>query len=166
MTERTSMIRILSVDDHPAFLEGLAAIINAQEDMRLVAHASTARDGILAYREYRPDVTLMDVRLPDLPGIEALTVIRTADPEARLLMLSTFQGDANIAQSLAAGARGYMLKTVVPSEMLNAIRAVYAGEKYVSPALASQLAVYLSDQPLTSREGEILMHVSGRKQQP
>ena len=159
MTEKTS-IRILSVDDHPAFGEGLAAIINAQEDMSLVAQASTGRGGILAYKEYRPDVTLMDVRLPDLQGIEAVSAIRREDPAARVLMLSTFQGDVNVAQSLAAGACGYMLKTMVPSEMLAAIRHVHRGGRYISPAAATQLAAYLSDQSLTTREIQILRHVS------
>ena len=159
MTEKTS-IRILSVDDHPALGEGIAAIINSQDDMRLVAQASTGRGGILAYKEHRPDVTLMDVRLPDLSGVEAVTAIRKEDAEARVLMLSTFQGDANVAQSLAAGACGYMLKTMVPSEMLAAIRTVHLGGRYISPTVATQLAAYLSDQPLSSREIQILRHVS------
>jgi DNA-binding NarL/FixJ family response regulator len=154
------MIRILSIDDHPAFREGLTAILNTQEDMRLVAQASTAQQGIDAYNEHHPDVTLMDVRLPDLSGIEALAMIRAGDPGARVLMLSTFQGDASIARSLAAGARGYMLKTMLPSEMLDAIRAVHDGSKCIPAVVATQLAVYLSDQPLTSREIEILTHVA------
>ncbi len=154
------MINILSIDDHPAFREGLAAILNTQQDMRLVAQASTAQQGIQAYNEYLPDVTLMDVRLPDLPGIDALAVIRAAHPSARLLMLSTFQGDAGITRSLAAGARGYMLKTMVPGEMLQAIRTVHAGDKYIPPIVAAQLAAYLSEPPLTQRESEILKHVS------
>ena len=154
------MIRILSIDDHPAFREGLTAIVNTQEDMRIVAQASTAQQGIAAYNEHLPDVTLMDVRLPDRSGIEALAVIRAADPAARVLMLSTFQGDASIARSLAAGARGYMLKTMLPSEMLDAIRAVHDGSKCIPPAVATQLAAYLSDQPLTLREIEILKHVA------
>jgi DNA-binding NarL/FixJ family response regulator len=154
------MIRILSIDDHPAFREGLTAILNTQEDMRLIAQAATAQQGIVAYKEHLPDVTLMDIRLPDLSGIEALAVIRAADPGARVLMLSTFQGDASIARSLAAGARGYMLKTMLPSEMLDAIRAVHDGSKCIPPAVATELAVYLSDQPLTLRETEILKHVA------
>lgn len=154
------MIRILSIDDHPAFREGLTAIINTQEDMRLVAQASTGQQGVHAYNEHRPDVTLMDVRLPDISGIEALANIRAGDPGARVLMLSTSEGDASIARSLAAGARGYMLKTMLPSEMLDAIRAVHDGSKCIPPAVATQLATYLSDQPLTSREIEILKHVA------
>jgi DNA-binding NarL/FixJ family response regulator len=157
------MIRILSVDDHPAFREGLTAILNTQEDMRLVAQASTAEQGICAYTEHLPDVTLMDVRLPDGSGIDALATIRAAHPGARVLMLSTFQGDASIARSLAAGARGYMLKTMLPSEMLDAIRGAHAGNKCISPDVANQLAAYLSEQPLTLRESEILKHVATGK---
>jgi DNA-binding NarL/FixJ family response regulator len=157
------MIRILSVDDHPAFREGLTAILNTQEDMRLVAQASTAQQGIAAYNEHLPDVTLMDVRLPDGSGIEALASIRAAHPDARVLMLSTFQGDASIARSLAAGARGYMLKTMLPSEMLDAIRIAHTGNKWIPPAVASELAAYLSEQPLTLRESEILKHVATGK---
>ncbi len=154
------MIRLLSIDDHPAFQEGLAAILNTQEDMRLIAQATTAQQGIEIYNDHLPDMTLMDVRLPDLSGIEALTKIRAAHPTARVLMLSTSQGDASIARSLAAGARGYMLKTMLPSEMLDAIRAAHAGSRYIPPLVASQLATYLSEQPLTMRESEILKHVA------
>ncbi len=154
------MIRLLSIDDHPAFQEGLAAILNTQQDMRLIAQATTAQQGIAIYDEHLPDVTLMDVRLPDLSGIEALAQIRAVHPTARILMLSTFQGDASIARSLAAGARGYMLKTMLPSEMLDAIRAAHAGLRYISPLAAIQLATYLSEQPLTMRESEILKHVA------
>jgi DNA-binding NarL/FixJ family response regulator len=154
------MIRILSIDDHPAFREGLTAILNTQKDMCLIAQASTAQEGIVAFNQHLPDVTLMDVHLPDCSGIEALAAIRAAHPTARVLMLSTFQGDASIARSLAAGARGYMLKTILPSEMLDAIRAAHSGSKFIPAVVASQLATYLSEPPLTTRESEILKHVS------
>ena len=154
------MIRLLSIDDHPAFQEGLAAILNTQEDMRLIAQVPTGQQGIAAYCEYLPDLTLMDVRLPDFSGIEALTKIRARHSTAKVLMLSTSEGDASIARSLAAGARGYMLKTMLPSEMLDAIRAAHAGSKYIPPLVATQLALYLSEQPLSMRESEILKHVA------
>jgi len=154
------VITILSIDDHPAFREGLAAILHSQNDMRLIAHASSAREGIAAYETHRPCVTLMDVRLPDISGIEALVAIRASHASARVLMLSTSEGDASITRSLAAGARGYVLKTMQPREMLDAIREVHAGRKIIPPSVAIRLATHMAEQPITTREAEILKCVA------
>ena len=160
MQPESPSITLLSIDDHAAFREGLAAILHTQGDMRLIAQASTAREGFAAYETYQPDIVLMDVRLPDLSGIDALEVIRASHPNARVLMLSTSEGDASIARSLSAGARGYILKTMQPGEMLDAIREVYAGRRIIPPSVAVQLATHMAEQPLTMRESQILKCVA------
>ena len=126
-------IRVLSVDDHVLLREGIASILALQSDMVLVSQASGGREAIRQYREYRPDVTLMDFRMPDLGGIEALIAIRAEFPDARVIMLTTFEGDEEVRRAREAGARGYMLKSLPPDEMAKVIRQVHAGEMWVMP---------------------------------
>ena len=152
----THAIRVLSIDDHPLLREGIATIVGAQEDMRLVGQAATARDGIREYQEKKPDITLMDVRLPDMNGIDALMAIRSDAPNARIIMLSMFRGDVEIRRALTAGARGFLLKTVPPAQIIDSIRRVHAGKKCIPPEVASELADYFTDDLLTAREVETL----------
>ena len=159
MTE-PAHIRILSVDDHPLLREGIATIIKKQPDMLLVSQACNGTEAIQHYRTHRPDVTLMDLRLPDLNGIDAMIAIRAEFPEARIIILTTFEGDVEIQRALEAGARGYLLKNMPPSELAQVIRQVHAGKKSVPPELASQLAEHMSDEALTSREMDVLRQVA------
>ena len=154
-------IRILTVDDHPLMREGIAAMIKSQADMLLVAEAGDGRDAIERFREHRPDVTLMDVRLPDRSGIDAMIAIRSEFPDARILMLTTFEGDVEFHRALQAGARGYMLKSMPPGELLAGIREVHAGRKRIPPEVAAQLAEHMGEEVLTARELGVLKEVAG-----
>ena len=133
MTDDHSRIRVLSVDDHALLREGIAAIITHQSDMVLVSQASGGREAIQQYREYKPDVTLMDLRMPDLSGIDALIAIRAEFPDARVIMLTTFEGDEEVRRALEGGASGYLLKSLPPNQLVQAIREVHAGKKLAPP---------------------------------
>src|SRR5229473_6392220 len=152
-------IRVLSGDDHPRLSEGIATIINSQPNMELVATASTGREGILKHREIKPDITLMDLRLPDLSGIDVMLAILQEFPDARIILLTMFAGDVEIQRALEAGAKGYLLKVMPPEQMVETIRQVHAGKKRVPPEVASHLAEHLSDAHLTNREIDVLRHV-------
>ena len=154
-------IRVFSVDDHPLLREGISALISNQPDMELIAEASSGTESIQQYREHHPDVTLMDLRLPDMSGIEAMIAIRSEFPDARIIMLTTFEGDIEIQRALQAGARGYLLKSTPPKELMDVIRQVHNGKKRIPPEIAAQLAEHLSDEALTGREVEVLQRVAG-----
>jgi DNA-binding NarL/FixJ family response regulator len=154
-------IRVFSVDDHPLLREGIAAIIDNQPDMVMVAQAANSQDAIQQFRKHRPDVTLMDLRLPDDSGIETMIAIRAEFPDARIIMLTTFEGDVEIKNALESGARGYVLKSMPPKELVEVIRQVHAGKKRIPPQLAAQLAEHMSDEALTEREVQVLSQIAG-----
>jgi DNA-binding NarL/FixJ family response regulator len=156
-------IRILTVDDHQLLREGIAAVLEGQPDMVLIAQASSGREAIERFREHRPDVTLMDLRMPDMSGIEAIGVIRAEFPGARVIVLTTYAGDVQAASALKAGASGYLLKNLVRKELLDTIRAVHAGKRRVPPEIATEIAEHVADDALTEREVEVLRGVAGGK---
>jgi DNA-binding NarL/FixJ family response regulator len=154
-------IRILCVDDHPLLREVIGKVINNQPDMQLIAEASNAREAIEQFRQHQPDVALMDLRLPGMSGIEATIAIRKEFPEARIIILTTSEGDVEIQQALQAGARAYMLKSMPPKDMVDTIRQVHAGKKRIPAEIAHHLAEHYSDESLTSREVEVLRQIAG-----
>jgi DNA-binding NarL/FixJ family response regulator len=154
-------IRLFCVDDHPLMREGIAAVIINELDMLLVAEASTGQEAIRGFCEHRPDVTLMDVRMPDMGGIDALLAIRARFADARVIMLTTFEGDVEIQRALAAGAQGYMLKSMPRKQLVDTIRRVHAGHKHIPPEVAAHLMEHLLDESLSKRETEVLQKVAG-----
>ena len=153
-------IRVLAVDDHPLVREGIVAVINAQPDMRVIAEASSGKEAFESFHKDPPDITLMDIRLPDMSGIDVVITLRAQFPEARIIILTTFDYGAEIHRALAAGARSYILKTMPPKEIAEAIRRVHEAKKHIPPAVAERLAEQLGDESLTERETQVLQLVS------
>jgi DNA-binding NarL/FixJ family response regulator len=156
-----SPIRVLTVDDHALLREGIAALINAESDIELVADACNGRDAIEKFRVHRPDVTLMDLQMPALNGIEAIISIRSEFPNARIIVLTTYTGDVQVVRALKAGARAYILKGHVHRELLDTIRAVHAGQKRIPAEVAAALAEHVAEDNLTSREIDVLRLIAG-----
>jgi DNA-binding NarL/FixJ family response regulator len=159
----TQVIRVLTVDDHQLVREGIAAVLEGQPDMMLIGQASNGREAIDSFRQHRPDVTLMDLRMPDMSGIEAITAIRAEFPSARIIVLTTYAGDVQAAGALKAGACGYLLKNLVRKELIETVRAVHAGKRRVPPEIATDIAEHVADDALTEREIEVLRRVAAGK---
>ena len=154
------MIRVLTVDDHQLLRQGIAGLIGSEADMELVAEASNGREAVEEFRKHRPDVTLMDLQMPEMGGIDALRAIRGEFPEARIIVLTTYAGDVQVVRALKAGACGYLLKGLLRKELLETIRAVHGGQKRVSPEVADEIVEHATDDALSSREIEVLRLIS------
>jgi DNA-binding NarL/FixJ family response regulator len=159
MKSGTGSVRILAVDDHPLLRAGIGALIGTQSDMQLVAEASTGREAIEKFRAVRPDITLLDLQMPEMSGIDALIAIRSEWPSAKVIVLTTYGGDALAERALKAGAQAYVLKASVGEELLETIRAVHSGHKRIHPVVAAQLARHLGEETLSSREVQVLILV-------
>ncbi|HXX13417.1 MAG TPA: response regulator transcription factor [Candidatus Eremiobacteraceae bacterium] len=163
MSDAADPIRILSVDDHPLLREGIAALLANQQDIKLVAQASTGKEAILQFRSHRPDVTLMDLQMPEMSGIDAIIAIRSEFRDASIIVLTTYAGDALAQRALKAGAKAYILKNHVRKDLLETIRAVHAGTKRIHPEVAAEIAAHAADDELSAREIEVLSLVSNGK---
>ena len=153
-------VRVMTVDDHPLLREGIAAVLEGSSRARLVAEASNGREAIEQYRQHRPDVTLMDLQMPEMDGVDAIRHIRAEFPSARIIVLTTYRGDVQAVRALRAGAQGYLLKSAVRKELIDAIVAVNAGMRRIPPEIAAQIAEHMDSDDLTMRELEVLRHVA------
>jgi DNA-binding NarL/FixJ family response regulator len=156
MSTVPKLIRVLAVDDHSLLRKGIATLVNAEPDMKLIAEASDGQEAVESFRLHRPDVTLMDIQMPGFNGIEAISKIQSEFPDARIIVLTTYTGDAQVVKALRAGARAYILKGHVHRELLEIIRAVHAGQKKIPPDIAAELAEHATDDELTQREIDVL----------
>jgi DNA-binding NarL/FixJ family response regulator len=154
------VIQVLCVDDHPLLREGIAALIGNQTDMKLIAEASNGREALEQFRKHRPDITLMDLQMPEVSGIDAMSAIRAEFPDARIIVLTTYVGDVQVSRALKAGARAYLLKGSLRKELLETIRAVHAGQKRLSSEVAAEIAEHAADNALTPREVDVLRLVA------
>jgi DNA-binding NarL/FixJ family response regulator len=153
-------IRVLMVDDHPLLREGIAAVIHGEPDIEMVAEATNGQEAIDLFRVHRPDVTLMDIQMPGMSGIEAIIAIRRESPTARFIVLTTYQGDVQALRALKAGASGYLLKSMLRKDLLDTIRAVYGGKRRIPPEIAAELADHVTEDALTDREIQVLRRVA------
>jgi len=160
MSEDANGIRILVVDDHPVVREGVEALVRRQRDMRIVAQAANGREAIEQFREHRPDVTLMDLQMPEMNGLDALIALRGEFPQARVIVLTTYVGDVQVLRAIKAGALAYLLKNALHKELLDTIRAVHAGKKYISPDASFELAEHAGDAALTPAEVRVLRFIA------
>jgi len=156
MSAPPEAIRILAVDDHPLFRNGIAALLATQPDMQLVAEASNGREAVQQFRAHRPDITLMDMQMPEMNGLDAMLAIRGEFPDARIIVLTTYTGDVQVLRAMKTGARAYLLKSLLDKELLETIRAVHAGKKSLSPEASYELAEHATDETLTQGEVEVL----------
>ena len=160
MAASTDRIRILAVDDHPLFRQGVAALLGTQPDMNLIAQASNGKEAVEQFRTHHPDITLMDLQMPEMNGLDALVAIRGEFPEARIIVLTTYTGDAQVLRDMQVGARAYLLKNLLDKELLETIRAVHAGKKALSPDASYELAEHATDEQLTAGEVQVLQLIA------
>jgi len=163
MEAATKKIRILSVDDHPLLREGLASVIQGEPDMELVGEATNGEEAMQYFRQYRPDVTLMDLQMPGMNGVEAMSAIRREYPDARFIVLTTYEGDVQALRAIKAGASGYLLKNMLRKDLLRAIREVHSGKRFIPSVIANNVVAYLADDGLSEREIAVLQSVAAGK---